>query len=504
MNIADQIAKLRVQPDVGLRCTVVGPEGLALWFARRLKEIEIARVEEVVVVGAEAAAQGEPWQSLLRQGAESSQGAPEGVSVSTTRPDVATVEAEGRVYFDLVDCLEAPLPQSGILIVGGAGCQLLAYFLNSRISTGSAADALFQLFSFFTEAQKREQRLALRLEELHRAYHDVEQRLAETFFTHEFFKALTVYEPLRNVAGMVVDGTLGIMGAENCALYIRADAETKALSLYGSQGQNLDAFAPTLPADGEWVDRHLRTPDGGFTPLIQPAVFEELFGTRAGLGAVLFRKDELLGLLIVMSEDIAYGPLELERFMSVAGMAALSLQNVLLHEEIEKRSITDQLTGLFNHRYFQQILEQEFLRARNAHSNLALIMIDLDYFKELNDGYGHLLGDMFLRRVGEAVRASVRESDIPARYGGDEFALVLPGTTVAGAEVVAHKIFAAVREITLEVPDGTVSGRTVSVGVAALSADCQVPKDLFDHADQALYVAKENGRSQVRLYDGGV
>ncbi|MHB1344330.1 MAG: GGDEF domain-containing protein [Thermoleophilia bacterium] len=500
MNIADQIAKLRVQPDVGLRCTVVGPENLAVWFARGLQGIEIARVEEIALAGAPASQEG-PWGPFLERARDFPDAGTEDLRITTVRPDATEVSEEGRVYFDLVDVLDAPLPQSGTLVVGGAGCQLLAYFLSSRISTDSATDALFQLFSFFSEAQKREQRLALRLDELHRAYQDVEMRLAETFFTHEFFKALTVYEPLRNVAAMVVDGTLGIMGAENCALYIRADSETHALSKFGSQGQNLDAFPDTLPADAEWVDRHLRTSDGGFTPLVTPGVFQELFGSHAGLGAVLFRKDELLGLLIVMSEDIAYGPLELDRFMSVAGMAALSLQNVLLHEEIEKRSITDQLTGLYNHRYFQQILEQEFLRARNARANLALIMIDLDYFKELNDSYGHLLGDMFLRRVGEAVRASVRESDIPARYGGDEFALVLPGTTMAGAQVVAHKISAAVREITLDVLDGQVNARTVSAGVAALDQACQVPKDLFDHADQALYVAKENGRSQVRLFE---
>lgn len=500
MNIADQIARLRVEPDVGLRCTVVGPEDLALWFAGRLRDIEIAQVEDVALTGGVTPTDG-PWGPFVEQARDFPDAGLDGVAVATALPDVTVAAEEGRVYFDLVDVLEAPLPQSGVLVVGGAGCQLLAYFLSSRISTDSATDALFQLFSFFSEAQKREQRLALRLDELHRAYREVEQRLAETFFTHEFFKALTVYEPLRSVAGMVVDGTLGIMGAENCALYIRADADKPVLSLYGSQGQNQEVFAPLLPADADWVDRHLRTPDGGFTPLVAPDIFAELFGRRAGLGAVLFRKDQLLGLLIVMSEDITYGPLELDRFMSVAGMAALSLQNVLLHEEIEKRSITDQLTGLYNHRHFQQILEQEFVRARSSRANLALIMIDLDYFKELNDTYGHLLGDMFLRRVGEAVRSAVRESDIPARYGGDEFALVLPGTTKAGAEVVAQKIFKAVQEIVLELPDGEVAGRTVSAGVAVLEAGCLAPKDLFDHADRALYVAKENGRSQVRLYE---
>ncbi|MBU2603147.1 MAG: GGDEF domain-containing protein [Actinobacteria bacterium] len=507
MNIADQIENLKTQADVGLRCSVVGPDGPAQWFVAKLRGIEIAQVHDVYLAADGASAKADAWTALMAGEAGEGDAGDEspgfdlsGVRVVNGRPNVLEPADEVSVFFDLLDVLEAPLPSSGVLVVGSAGCQLLGYFLSQRIATDSATDALFELFSFFSEAQKREQRLALRLDELRRAYHDVERQLAETFFTHEFFKALTVYEPLRSVAGMVVDGTLGIMGAESCALYIKADNESQTLGLYGSQGQNLEAYPDTLPADPDWVDRHLRSTDGSFTPLVRPEVFREMFGGSPGLGAVLFRKDDLLGLLIVTSEDIAYGPLELERFMSVGGMAGLSLQNVLLHEEIEKRSITDQLTGLYNHRFFQQILEQEFLRARNTKAQMSMIMIDLDFFKELNDTYGHLLGDMFLRRVGEAIRSAVRESDIPARYGGDEFALVLPGTALGGAEVVARKIFDAVREITIDVPDGVVADRTVSVGVAALEADCHVPKDLFDRADQALYVAKENGRSQIRVY----
>ncbi len=496
MKVVDQIEMLREQADMGLRCVVVGPAATAPWFARLLSSIQVVRVEAVHVVT--AAGPPQSWDTVTPLDPDARPyDAP---AVYEGRPSTTDASAEGCVFFDMADVLEAPMPSAGVLVVGEAGCQLLAYLMTSRITTESATEGLYQVFSFFSEAQKREERLALRLEELHKAYHDVERRLAETFFTHEFFKALTVYEPLHHVAGMIVDGTLGIMGAASCALYITDETSGGELNLYASQGQGLTSYPESLPNGSDWVDLHLKDVDGRFTPLLRPEVFESLVPGCHGLGAVLFRKDELLGLMLVLSEDIVYGPLELERFMSVASMAALSLQNVLLHEEIEKRAVTDQLTGLYNHRYFHQALEQEFVRAKTARSSFSLIMIDLDFFKELNDTYGHLLGDMFLRRVGEAVRSTVRESDIPSRYGGDEFALILPGTALAGAKVVADKIFSSVKLIDLEVPHGRVSGRTVSVGVAALSPDCRTPKELFDHADQALYVAKENGRSQVRVY----
>ncbi len=498
MSVADQIHNLREQADVGLRCVVVGTEVLAPWFARLLEGIQVVRVEAIHVVPARATAGVHSWEALLPE--EIVEEPLEGVSVLEGRPSTTGSATEGRVFFDLADVLDPPLPSAGVLVVGEPGCRLLAYLLTTRMSTDSATDAMYQLFSFFIETQKREERLALRLDELHKAYHDVERRLAETFFTHEFFKALTVYEPLHHVASMIVDGTLGIMGAASCALYIIDVGSGGSLNLYASQGQGQEFYPDNLPSDIDWIDRNLKDSEGHFTSLIRAEVFDALVPKAQGLGAVLFRKDDLLGLMMVVSEDIAYGPLDLDRFASVASMASLSLQNVLLHEEIEKRAITDQLTGLYNHRYFQQALDQEFVRAKTARSHFSVIMIDLDYFKELNDTYGHLLGDMFLRRVGEAIRSTMRESDIPSRYGGDEFALILPGTALAGAKVVADKIYVSVKLISLEVPKGHVTGRTVSAGVAMLAPDCRTPKELFDRADQALYVAKENGRSQVRVF----
>ncbi|RJG10210.1 diguanylate cyclase [Pseudomonas cavernicola] len=161
---------------------------------------------------------------------------------------------------------------------------------------------------------------------------------------------------------------------------------------------------------------------------------------------------------------------------------------------------SDGLTGLSNRRHFDEYLEMEWRRALREQCQLSLLMIDVDYFKDFNDGFGHLAGDEALRKVAIAIRAGgIRPADLPARYGGEEFAMVLPSTSPGGARLVAEKIRLAVEALQIPhaspVPDSCL---TASVGVATLT-----PKQgesfrlLIQAADQGLYLAKRNGRNQV-------
>ncbi|WP_171006480.1 PleD family two-component system response regulator [Pseudomonas sp. 2FG] len=161
---------------------------------------------------------------------------------------------------------------------------------------------------------------------------------------------------------------------------------------------------------------------------------------------------------------------------------------------------SDGLTGLSNRRHFDEYLELEWRRALREQSQLSLLMIDVDYFKHYNDGFGHLAGDEVLRQVAIAIRAGgSRPTDLPARYGGEEFAMVLPSTSPGGARLVAEKIRLAV--VALQIPHISPlpdSCLTVSAGVATLT-----PKQggssrlLIQAADQGLYLAKRSGRNQV-------
>ena len=166
-----------------------------------------------------------------------------------------------------------------------------------------------------------------------------------------------------------------------------------------------------------------------------------------------------------------------------------------MHQQLLVAAQTDPLTGLGHHGAFQETLAKNF--AQDA--SLSVLMIDLDDFKAYNDRYGHQAGDRLLRRIAEGLRSGVRTSDMVFRYGGDEFAVVLPGTDAVGAEIVAGKVLAGLAAIP-SVPGRqrrTATPVRASIGVASHPGDARDPHDLVAVADTALYVAKELGKARV-------
>ncbi|MGD2088176.1 MAG: diguanylate cyclase [Candidatus Aminicenantes bacterium] len=171
------------------------------------------------------------------------------------------------------------------------------------------------------------------------------------------------------------------------------------------------------------------------------------------------------------------------------------------NERLKELSITDGLTGLYNHRHFQNMLKREFAMVRRSSSDLSCFMIDLDYFKDVNDTFGHTFGDFVLQRFARLLKDAVRETDILARYGGEEFALLLPHTSLEGALVLAEK-FRKKAETSVYESDGHSKRVTASVGVASYRTHHpSASSDLVTFADQALYRAKAEGRNQVRFYN---
>jgi diguanylate cyclase (GGDEF)-like protein len=180
----------------------------------------------------------------------------------------------------------------------------------------------------------------------------------------------------------------------------------------------------------------------------------------------------------------------------LGSQAAVALENARLHRLVERQAVTDGLTDLANRRQFEQGLAGEISRAERFGGTLALILADLDNFKQVNDRYGHQAGDEVLRRFADILRETVRDVDLPARYGGEEFAVLLPQTDLEGAERLAERLRQAVAERPLTTKPGSLVACTASFGVASFP-DSSTPAALFAAADEALYRAKAEGKNRV-------
>jgi diguanylate cyclase (GGDEF)-like protein len=169
------------------------------------------------------------------------------------------------------------------------------------------------------------------------------------------------------------------------------------------------------------------------------------------------------------------------------------------NETLARLSTTDAVTGLRTRRYVSEVLSIEFLRARRYHSHLAVLMADLDHFKNVNDQFGHPAGDAVLREVSNRLIERLRGTDVAGRYGGEEILVLLSGNDVEGAQVVAERWRQAVEQMRIELPDGREVQVSLSIGIAAYSSEMESPDDLVRAADDALYCAKAAGRNRVAL-----
>jgi diguanylate cyclase (GGDEF)-like protein len=209
--------------------------------------------------------------------------------------------------------------------------------------------------------------------------------------------------------------------------------------------------------------------------------------------------DQVIGIVSIARGDHAFTPAERELFAYLTNQASVSVENVDLHETVQKQAVTDELTGLFNHRRFQEVISAEVERARRYGQEMGLIMLDIDNFKQVNDTYGHLQGDFVLREVARVLRQSSREIDEPARYGGEEMAVALPQTDLEGAYQFAERVRQAVEALELPLPSGDGMLKvTASFGVASLATADHADKDaLVAAADRALYEAKRTGKNRT-------
>ncbi len=258
----------------------------------------------------------------------------------------------------------------------------------------------------------------------------------------------------------------------------------------------LDMILPDM--NGLEVLRFIKSPPGDqFIPVILLSVKSDLDSRVAGLR---------LGADDFLAKPYADAEIKAR---AAAMLRIKTLQDQLrgAKAQLERLSVTDGLTGLYNHLHFGKRLGEEFARSQRYSDPLSLIMLDLDHFKRVNDEHGHPFGDRVLRGTAELMTTSFRGSDICARYGGEEFAVILPNTLVQGAQVVAERFLEKVREKTYPIEGGNPAGGnpvevrvTASAGIASFpSRDVNSPESLVKLADEALYRAKGEGRDRTCL-----
>ena len=228
----------------------------------------------------------------------------------------------------------------------------------------------------------------------------------------------------------------------------------------------------------------------------------------------IVKENELLGILNLYVADGHIGNKDEENFLSVVSSIIANLINFRKTEqernelalELKRQAQTDFLSDLHNRRYFVELVGFELSRLERYHSVMSVLAFDIDYFKNVNDTYGHQAGDVVIRRVADIAKRIVRDIDHVGRMGGEEFAILLPETSSNEALVVAERLRRAIgeTEITFDSSD-TIIRITISIGVASLSHhECCSTDDLMNRADKALYHAKNAGRNQVCVYRGGM
>lgn len=242
----------------------------------------------------------------------------------------------------------------------------------------------------------------------------------------------------------------------------------------------------------------------GLTPFTPHMIVDE---GRVGIFALISEKQ-------VMGAVVAYSPVEklpqktIEYIKQLTNQSSTTIQKAAVYTEILKYASFDALTNLNNRRQFEMRLSQEVSTARRKKTDLSCIMMDIDYFKKVNDTYGHAVGDFVLKEVAKIITKEIREYDIASRYGGEEFCILLPHTIVQDAVLVAERLRQAVESSVLDIQsvcefECDNFNVTISMGVSQFEQEFVTAEQLYKNADKALYRAKKSGRNRVVVYNKG-
>lgn len=293
----------------------------------------------------------------------------------------------------------------------------------------------------------------------------------------------------------ILDKTVGlirqVMKVEECNLFLSQEENTSLSLQTSTSTSSSEAILILLQEVGRLVVQKKG-----------PIISQHEGEIKSILAVPIIVKEKTIGVVVVTSKkNFYFSKREVSFLLALANQAGIAIENAQLYGMMEYCATTDGLTGLYNHRYFQGRLEEEITRAKRTESKLSLLMLDIDHFKSYNDQNGHPQGDEILKAIAEVLNRNVRSIDIVSRYGGEEFAIILPEITGENALSVAERIRESVENTNFFGSENQPNKRlTVSIGIAIYPVDAMSKEDLIKKADQALYQAKYQGRNTIHLY----
>jgi len=334
--------------------------------------------------------------------------------------------------------------------------------------------------------------LASRLRPLQSA---LRSRLSRADVLAEVVRAVNSTVDPERVADAIVDAAAEWLPAPVWAVFATDHSGTRT---FGARGVSA-SMEPAALAVGEWVLKH------GKVCTAMDVASDNRFDPEASVAAIglpLDCRGRTVGALVGLdrmpsTREPAFAPATQAALLVALEPGGIALDNAMRVQRAEALSVTDDLTQLYNSRYLSQVLRRETKRASRSGRPLSLLFIDLDGFKRINDSHGHLYGSRALIEAASVIRQSARETDVVARFGGDEFALILPDTGSEGAVAVGERVRDRINEFHFLTSDGLDIHLTVSVGVATLPDVAASAEGLIQAADQAMYYVKEHGKNGI-------
>lgn len=351
-----------------------------------------------------------------------------------------------------------------------------------------------------------------RLRSLTRRYREVLDRVREQaekldLLVETAKAANSLLDPER-VMQLVMDRTQEFLGAEGWAFYLLVESPERIDFDVTRGGFGREITIQRQSAElgiAAWVVKHKR-----------PVAIEDVgrdsrwadepsrpggVDVRSLLCIPLSSRGRVIGAVEIMNKASggAFGEDDIESLRTMMEPSAITIENAILFKKLEEMSVTDDLTRLYNSRYLNHFLQQEVKRSKRYGYHVSLLFLDLDGFKSVNDRFGHLAGSRTLVEVGRVIKATVRETDIVSRYGGDEFTVVLPQTGIEGATVIADRVREGLQEHPFLEAMGLSVRLTASIGIACYPSHGESREELIGHADRAMYRVKERGKNGVEL-----